>query len=95
MTEQLGALACLIDAGRGETALAAFHDRWRHERLVIDKWFALQTSHARPGCAVTTAERPDPPPRFRLDQPQPLPRALRRAGVGNHAGFHQRLGRGL
>jgi aminopeptidase N len=56
MTESLGALACLIDAGRGETALAAFHDRWRHERLVIDKWFALQTSHARPDCAVTTAK---------------------------------------
>ncbi len=93
MTEQLGALACLIDAGRGETALAAFHDRWRHERLVIDKWFALQTSHARPDCAVTTAQGLTRHPDFDWTNPNRF-RALFGGLVGNHAGFHHASGAG-
>ena len=93
MTEQLGALACLIDAGRGETALAAFHDRWRHERLVIDKWFALQTSHARPDCAVTTAQGLTRHPDFDWTNPNRF-RALFGGLAGNHAGFHQASGAG-
>jgi len=93
MTEQLGALACLVDAGRGATALAAFHDRWRHERLVIDKWFALQTSHARPDCAVTTAEGLTRHDDFDWTNPNRF-RALFGGFAGNHAGFHQASGAG-
>mgnify|MGYP002621302166 FL=1 len=93
MTEQLGALACLIDAGRGDTALAAFHDRWQSERLVIDKWFALQTSHARPDCAVTTAEALTRHADFDWTNPNRF-RALFGGLAGNHAGFHQSTGAG-
>ena len=44
MTDSLAALAALAD-GDGEhrrQALAAFYTRWRHDPLVLDKWFALQ-----------------------------------------------------
>jgi aminopeptidase N len=44
MTERLGALAALTEshAELAERALDHFHDRFQHEALVIDKWFALQ-----------------------------------------------------
>jgi aminopeptidase N len=44
MTERLGALAALTEshAELAERALGHFHDRFKHEALVIDKWFALQ-----------------------------------------------------
>ncbi|HEY9567333.1 MAG TPA: aminopeptidase N C-terminal domain-containing protein, partial [Thalassobaculum sp.] len=32
-----------------DAALDAFHDRWRHDPLVLDKWFALKAGSARPG----------------------------------------------
>ncbi|ALL14031.1 aminopeptidase N [Caulobacter henricii] len=44
MTDAMGALSALVQIG-GEArdkALAAFHTKWRHEPLVLDKWFALQ-----------------------------------------------------
>ena len=44
MTDALGGLEALSRAGGEpyERALAAFYERWRHEPLVVDKWFALQ-----------------------------------------------------
>ena len=44
MTDRLGALAALVHAhaGLAEPALARFHDLFRDEALVIDKWFQLQ-----------------------------------------------------
>jgi aminopeptidase N len=46
MTERLGALTALVDshADLAERALALFHARFRHEALVVDKWFALQAT---------------------------------------------------
>ena len=46
MTDSLAALEVLA-AGDGEAALAAFHARWRHEELVLDKWFTLQALSSR------------------------------------------------
>jgi aminopeptidase N len=46
MTDSLAALAVLAateGAGR-EAALAEFHARWRHDELVLDKWFAIQAA---------------------------------------------------
>ena len=44
MTDAIGGLAALIELGgeARETALEAFHKRWRDEPLVLDKWFAIQ-----------------------------------------------------
>ncbi len=44
MTERLGALIALTEshAELATPALAHFHARFKHEALVIDKWFALQ-----------------------------------------------------
>ena len=58
MTEQLGALSCLLDIGKGIPETAAFYAQWAHDRLVIDKWFALQVSHADPAQAAEITEYP-------------------------------------
>jgi aminopeptidase N len=46
MTDRLAALAILSYAVLPErhAALAAFHDRYRDDPLVLDKWFALQAT---------------------------------------------------
>ena len=44
MTDQLAALAALIDCGgeQAKAAVAYFYTQWQSEKLVIDKWFAIQ-----------------------------------------------------
>jgi aminopeptidase N len=44
MTDRLSAVGILAQAALPErhAALAAFHDRYRNDALVLDKWFALQ-----------------------------------------------------
>ncbi|MDO1558144.1 aminopeptidase N [Brevundimonas sp. 2R-24] len=50
MTTALGGLAALIVIGgqAAEAALADFHDRWKDEPLVLDKWFTMQALDLRP-----------------------------------------------
>ena len=44
MTDAMGGLCALMEIGGDafEAALADFYECWKHEPLVIDKWFALQ-----------------------------------------------------
>jgi aminopeptidase N len=93
MTESVGALACLLAIGRGAGELSAFHDRWQDERLVMDKWFALQVSHAAPDRAVAVATALAAHPAFVWRNPNRF-RAVFGALAGNQAGFHRRDGAG-
>ena len=93
MTDILAALAALIDAGRGARALQQFHDRWARDRLVIDKWFALQASHAAPAEAVPLVTALSAHPGFDWTNPNRF-RALFGGLAGNHAGFHRADGSG-
>ncbi|WP_245873090.1 aminopeptidase N [Albidovulum inexpectatum] len=87
MTESAAALACLIDGGRGAREIAAFYERWKDNRLVIDKWFALQVAHAQPDMAAQVAARLAEHPDFEWKNPNRF-RALMGALAANHAGFH-------
>lgn len=51
MTDRFAALAILAQhaGARREAALAAFHDSYRADSLIIDKWLALQAGIAEPG----------------------------------------------
>ena len=93
MTEQLGALACLFDIGRGRDEAAAFHRQWAGDRLVIDKWFSLQVSHAQPAEAVALAQHLAARADFDWKVPNRF-RALVGAFAGNHAAFHVASGDG-
>ncbi|MGV6839412.1 MAG: aminopeptidase N [Planktomarina sp.] len=91
MTDKMAALGCLIRLGKAGTALQSFYDTWRHERLVIDKWFSTQVANAAPkdasGIANALADHPD----FTLQNPNRF-RALFGALASSPAAFHDPSG---
>ncbi|MFP5466351.1 MAG: aminopeptidase N [Gammaproteobacteria bacterium] len=59
MTDRFNALSALVVAGQplATEALARFHGMFRHEALVLDKWFALQAGAPDRGGNVLPAVR--------------------------------------
>ncbi len=93
MTLQLSALTALMKAEAGETQSQAFFDQWQSDRLVMDKWFALQVATAAPEQATPVAASLVDHALFDLKNPNRF-RAVMGALVGNHAGFHHASGEG-
>ncbi|MBU2963423.1 aminopeptidase N [Citreicella sp. C3M06] len=93
MTLQLGALGCLVQAGADTAALASFAKQWQGDRLVMDKWFALQVAAIAPDAAVARAEALTRHPDFDWKNPNRF-RAVFGALAMNHAGFHTKDGSG-
>ena len=93
MTQQLAALGSLLRSGRGEDALEAFYQQWKSERLVVDKWFAIQIACAAPEAAVSLAEQLTLHPDFTIKNPNRF-RSVFRPLAGNFAAFHQISGEG-
>ncbi|RRH78529.1 aminopeptidase N [Falsigemmobacter faecalis] len=93
MTDQMAALACLIEAGCAGTALRAFEARYGGDRLVMDKWFMTQVLCAPPETAADVAEALTAHPKFDLKNPNRF-RAVFGALSANHAGFHRADGTG-
>jgi aminopeptidase N len=50
MTDTMGALRCLVnvEGPLREQALAQFYETWKHDQLVLDKWFAIQAMSKLP-----------------------------------------------
>ena len=94
MTDRQGALMvlCGLDAPERQLALADFHDRYRDNALVIDKWFSLQAGSLHPrvlGHVKALAQHPD----FTLANPNRV-RALWMAMAVNPKAFHDASGEG-
>ncbi len=94
MTDTLAALSVLsaIDNPERETALTAFHAKWRDDALVLDKWFAIQAISPQPGTpqAVRALSRH---PDFDLRNPNRV-RALVGSFAANQVRFHDPSGAG-
>ncbi len=93
MTLQLGALSALLENGRGASELAAFYEQWRHEALVLDKWFSLQVMLAAPDRAVEVVAGLAQHADFTWQNPNRF-RALFGGFLANPAGFHRADGAG-
>ncbi|SFC05748.1 aminopeptidase N [Tropicimonas isoalkanivorans] len=91
MTEQLGALSCLLDIGAADTALADFRTQWQNDRLVMDKWFGLQVSLAPPDTAAVRANALTEDRDFDWKNPNRF-RAVIGGLAMNPAGFHDPSG---
>jgi len=93
MTQQFAALRSLLRNGHGADQCAAFFDQWRNDRLIMNKWFAVQVACAAPADAVTTARALMDHALFDWKNPNRF-----RAVVGNLAGhaaaFHATDGSG-
>ncbi len=93
MTQQYAALGALMKAENGAAQSQAFFDQWQDDRLVMDKWFALQIACAAPEKAAATAAALTRHPLFDMKNPNRF-RAVMGALAGNHAGFHHGGGEG-
>lgn len=94
MTDRMGALSALINtrAPARDRALADFHERFRGNHDVIDKWFTVQALASRDDTLVQVEallQHPD----FNLANPNRL-RALVGAFAANQRHFHEPGGRG-
>jgi aminopeptidase N len=98
MTERLGALTALTEshAALAEPALAHFHAQFRHEPLVIDKWFAWQARmpERSDGRAFARVQRLLQHPDFTLTNPNRARSLVQAFCQLNPAGFHRPDGAG-
>ena len=95
MSDAVAALQVLCHGtGRSrEEALGAFHERWRDNRLVIDKWFAVQAMARRPDVAADVRAllgHPD----FSLVNPNRVRALIASFAFSNPLGFHAADGAG-
>ena len=93
MTEEIGALACLLDVGAGQAELARFKTRWAKDALVMDKARMLQVGLANPEMAVVEAGTLLGAVGFDWKNPNRF-RSVFGALSGHHAGFHVASGLG-
>ena len=93
MTQQIAALGCLLREEVGAAQNQAFYDQWKGDRLVMDKWFGMQVSHAKLDKAAPKAVEMSQHPDFTMTNPNRF-RAVFGALGGNAAGFHDPSGEG-
>ena len=90
MTARMGALAALLNQDGGheaaDTLLADFHTRWRHEPLVVDRWFAVQA--AAPSCDIARVRELMAHPDFSLRNPNRARSLVFRFCMDNLKGLH-------
>ncbi|MEI2418045.1 aminopeptidase N [Orrella sp. JC864] len=95
MTDRLGALAALANEGRGDAVqalLQAFYERYQHDPLVVDKWFALQAT-AR-STSLETVQGLMAHPAFTLRNPNRARSLIFQFCLNNPGGWHRDDGKG-
>ncbi len=94
MSEKLPALGELVAAGRADTALQSFYAQWKHEPLVLDKWFSVQAIRTAPETAVETVRALAGHLDFNWQNPNRFRALIGTFAMGNIAGFHDPSGAG-
>ena len=93
MTDEVAALSVLIQNDIATTEIEKFYDKWSDDRLVIDKWFMLQSSLSQPSKALKITKMLTKHSDFNEKNPNRF-----RATIGgftqNLAAFHMKGGEG-
>jgi aminopeptidase N len=94
MTDSIAGLAALsrIDSPRSTAAFTHFHDRFKSDPLVLDKWMGLQAGSPLSGTAARVKSLMSHPA-FDIRNPNRV-RALVGVFAGNHLRFHAADGAG-
>ena len=94
MTDGMAALVALSNCPGDERsrALDAFHERWKDEPLVVDKWLSVQATSRLPG-TLDEVRRLTSHPSFDIRNPNKV-YALIRGFCANHVHFHAGDGSG-
>ncbi|MGE4158878.1 MAG: aminopeptidase N [Planctomycetota bacterium] len=94
MTDSVSALSILAQAATPERskALKAFEKRWKKDSLVMNKWFAVQSS-SRDGATLATVKSLARHPAYHADNPN-MVRSLEFTFASNLRHFHSADGTG-
>jgi len=95
MTEQVAGLAILSnhDIPERKDAMQSFYDQWKHDPLVIDKWFTVQSLASLPTVVESVVElygHKD----FTMKNPNRARSLVGAFAAGNQWGFHRADGAG-
>ncbi len=95
MTDTIQALTMLCQGSESlrRSALDAFLARWSDNRLVVDKWFAVQAASERDD-VIEDVEALLAHPAFDIGNPNRVRSLIGVFAAGNPTGFHERSGRG-
>ena len=99
MTDSSAGLRALVDSpakaaeALKQQALVTFYQRWKHEPLVIDQWFAIQASCPLPG-AMQTVEALRQHADFDMRVPNRMRALVAAFSVQNRVNFHRKDGAG-
>ena len=95
MTEEYAALRILSHTTETlkHKSAAQFHDRWSHDKLVLDKWFLVQACSSLPDTletVISLAVHPD----FSLTNPNKVRALIYGFAMNNPICFHDKTGKG-
>jgi aminopeptidase N len=95
MTDAMAALTCLSNSAGAERdrALALFHEKWKDEALVVDKWFRVQATSYLPG-TLERVKGLTAHPAFDLRNPNRARALLHAFAIDNPLHFHAADGSG-
>jgi len=95
MTDSMAALRILagLDRTERDAALETFYQRWKHEPLVLDKWFAIQ-AQSTASDTLDRVERLRSHPAFSIKNPNRVRALIGALSHGNPLHFHSPDGRG-
>mgnify|MGYP003874318585 FL=1 len=91
MTDQLSAFSTVIKHNPDSKHVKLFYDQWKHERLVVDKWFSTQVLTAHPDSLNKVVKNLTTHPDFTIKTPNRV-RSVLGAFSANTAGFHLETG---
>ena len=69
MTDQLSAFSTVIKHNPDSKHVKLFYDQWKHERLVVDKWFSTQVLTAHPDSLNKVVKNLTNHPDFNIKHP--------------------------
>jgi aminopeptidase N len=95
MTDQIAALALLSDheGQERDAALEAFHNKWKDDHIVIDKWFAIQATSTLPN-TLHEVKRLEEHPVFSMSNPNKVRALIGSFANANQVRFHAADGTG-
>ncbi len=95
MTDSIAALSVLshVDCPERTDALSAFHDRWKDDHLVMDKWLAIQAMSSLPG-TLDEVKRLTGHSAFTMKNPNKVRALITSFAANNQLHFHEAKGQG-
>ena len=94
MTETLNSLKILVKNDCADNALSSFYQKWKHNSLLIDKWFSIQAIFTPASNILQTIERLSLHPDFNYKNPNRFRSLIGSFAFNNHKAFHSKDGSG-